>query len=271
LKELIENKKYINFEKNLLKFDINSNSSVVVEQAGLIYIQSNYFKKSLQLSVDLLTTSDNVLSNIKLNLNFLNKTNQINLNVKLENDILNENLSLLHINETNKSLEIICLTIDQTICNNVLKYVDQYLILNLKEAKKNFGYFMQLDDNNRQIQLFLKTNKVNLYTVYINISKIIQKKEIQYRTFDAIKIVNIIKSTAKNVELLLDNQNYSNLRIIRVKNIVTNNEVLALDYEFKSKMNYSYLKINDANSLELSQIYSFDFNISKNGNIIQSS
>ncbi len=271
LKELIENKKYINFEKNLLKFDINSNSSVVVEQAGLIYIQSNYFKKSLQLSVDLLTTSDNVLSNIKLNLNFLNKTNQINLNVKLENDILNEDLSLLHINETNKSLEIICLTIDQTICNNVLKYVDQYLILNLKVAKKNFGYFMHLDDNNRQIQLFLKTNKVNLYTVYINISKIIQKKEIQYRTFDAIKIVNIIKSTAKNVELLLDNQNYSNLRIIRVKNIVTNNEVLALDYEFKSKMNYSYLKINDANSLELSQIYSFDFNISKNGNIIQSS
>ncbi len=47
LKELIENKKYINFEKNLLKFDINSNSSVVVEQAGLIYIQRNYFKKCL--------------------------------------------------------------------------------------------------------------------------------------------------------------------------------------------------------------------------------
>jgi len=258
LKTLIKDSQFHKLDQ--AQFDIDSDLFVLNELLGLVYFKPFSFIRLASFNVSLVEISTHrIIAKAKVYFNFLNlKSNVIDLAVQLEDSESNRNdlINLIKLNTTKEDLDLICLSLDQFNCKNLFSFNGPNLILNHQEARKQ-----SVD----QIKILIKQDKYELAYFNVNLSIESQTQDIQFKTFQfSQRIVNLIESTEKKAVFWLNTDKSSYLQLIRVKNIITNNEVLALDYEFKRAPNSSqyFLKLDDAMSLELNQIYSFDFRIS---------
>lgn len=265
LKSFITNNSYLNF--NLIKFRAYSDLVIVNEQTGLVYLSSYYYFDQIELNVSLIeVSSDKTISTTKLRIEFYQKQ-QVNLIVQLDDENTTEKIVVTRLNQTaSNKLEVICLSLSQHVCYAIFEMENSMLILNEYETRRYLSSFKQQTNRVRRVEILIKSNKNDLIEVNLDL-EINGLKEIQQPTFEySRQLVYLVEINEKKASFSFEtkNENGTQIEMTRVKNLITNNEVLALDCEFKlvNKSNY-LLKLDDVMSLEMNQIYSFDFNVTQ--------
>lgn len=153
-----------------------------------------------------------------------------------------------------EKFDLKCVNVEQSICSRLIRINRIMNTLNLNRklalAYKNINFLLDLGELRFSVNLEIQLS-----------NDISEPLGFKYLIGPSTSILNLINTTEPNVKIFLIEKSRllnNSIEIIRVKNMVTNNQVLALDYKLTESKDGYYLQLNDVLSLEQNQLYAFD-------------
>jgi len=144
---------------------------------------------------------------------------------------------------TNEFSRVLCLHIEQLLCQRLFKLDSNWL-------KLNRTLLLQTFSKQQTIRLLLaKTNNK------LSVNVLVQLPQHQLETQDIDHLVTIVNTSVSSVAIHLANKS-QRVRVLRVKNLVTNTEVIGVDYSLGKDARF--IEIRQLQAIEVDQIYSFD-------------
>lgn len=247
------------------------------ERTGLVYAPRMFdVQQSKDYSVDVFLRQTNVELKSKLIVRFKRIETNVTVSVQIERDRpkpdwLNvfklEMFDRLN-SETFKSLQIEtrCIHMEQHTCLGLFKFNKLTGALQMQPVKlfnSPTGLLLLTTHRSIRIQLGLGFTR-RLFEIDLNIEVNSRQTEAEEPLGDQMSRVYLINTTEPGLQVSLIEravlENSSRVEVVRVKNMLTNNQVLALGYRVSlSDDEREYcLQLDDALSLELNQLYAFD-------------
>ncbi|CAF0722547.1 unnamed protein product [Brachionus calyciflorus] len=266
LKNLILGSNLINWNSINLKFkSTNSKCFILNEQNGTLFLNDiNNLESSFKIRIDL-ENSTNQISNLIIYFQVLKLDTVIVKNLSIQyteehswTPILDLEISKINYDIYNRfQMDLIC------------KNLESKQFLRLFKIDR-FSGFLTLNENLMSklkipmVKIILKIELDNRQVINFDINLHFKFYTNEIKPIIESNLVNFINNTELNHKIFvlnklkLDNDSY--LDLARVKNLNTNNLVLALDYRIKTdKFNNYYIELPYVYSLEQNQLYSFDF------------
>ncbi len=144
---------------------------------------------------------------------------------------------------TDEFSRVLCLHIEQLLCQRLFRLDSNWL-------KLNRTLLLQTFSRQQTIRLVLAQTNNKL-----SVNVLVQLPQHQLETQDVDHLVTIVNTSVSTVAIHLANKS-QRVRVLRVKNLVTNTEVIGVDYSLVKDARF--IEIRQLQAIEVDQIYSFD-------------
>jgi len=187
-------------------------------------------------------------------------TRTFNTTVFISQFNFKETVDVVQLPTSDDYSRVICVHIEQLLCQKLFTINSGFLKLNRTVLLQKFT-------REQTIKLILKQKNNKKLSVNVLIQLPSDHQQLP-KVFSLGKIVTIVKKSVSvinihiaNLTKRLDYNRRSMIRILRVKNLVTNTEVIGFDYKLAFDQQASYIQIQNMNGIEVDQVYSFDVDL----------
>ena len=264
---------------NSIKFRIDSNPHFYLDPKNGSIFTPNIatMKQSIDLSVDLyLQKQQSTDTKTRLTLRVKRIESPQTINLEIESSRLKlewVNVFKLALIDRIRfdlfktfAIDFKCTNLDVRLCSSLFKFnkLTGYLLLHATKLFDPSVYFLVAE---KTVNLIMSIGLPNgrLAEIELNVNLMTRENDIEEPIGGEVSRVQLINTTESSLKIGLVSKwaldNSSSLEVVRVKNMLTNNQVLALGYriELDSTNDLFYLDLDDVLSMELNQLYAFDF------------